>query len=415
MRMMAAAMCAVLLCGTLLAGCGETDTIEEKAALTVSTGVAEMTGLAELMSYAGTARGREEAIVMPEISGRVTSVEVEAGEYVYAGQVLLRLDSAVYDATVAQASAGVNQAVAGVTAAMSQVLSAQAGVEQAQAARAVNDIAVEQARLNYERTRSLFTAGAASQAQLDAAKAAYDQAAAGVPEAAVAAAEAGVNAALSGVDASQAAVGVAQAGLQAASAQAEKCLIRAPIDGIVGNVSLTVGNTASPALAAAIVSDLDVMEIVIQVGESEISYMQTGSAVDVTVRAVREEPFNGYVSSVSPVSDPSKKTFMVKVEVANPDHSIKSGMFADVKARTVSKTNVLCVPLSAVVPRGARSVVYVLDEENRAHEKEITTGISNDVLIEVTGGLEEGDVVVIKGNTLLNEGTLVRVSSREAE
>jgi len=414
-RMMAAAMCAVLLCGTLLAGCGETETTQEKAALTVSTSKAEMTGLAELMSYSGTARGQEEAVVMPEITGKVTSVEVEPGDFVEAGQVLITLESATYDAGVAQASAGVNQAVAGVTSAMSQVLSAQAGVDQAQAAKVVNDIAVEQARLNYERVQTLFTAGAASQAQLDAAKAAYDQAAAGVPEAAVAAAEAGVNAAMSGVDASQAAVGVAEAGLQAAQAQADKCLIKAPIRGVVGNLTLTVGNTASPAVSAAIVSDLDKMEIIIEVGESEISYMQTGSEVEVLVRAAREEPFAGYVTSVSPVSDPGKKTFKVKIEVNNPDHMIKSGMFTEVKAKTISKKNVLCIPLSAVVPRGARSVVYVLDENNRAHEKEITTGISNDVLIEVTSGLEDGDVIVTKGNTLLSEGTLVRVGSQEAQ
>lgn len=351
---------------------------------------------------------------MPEISGKVIAVEVSAGDTVEAGQVLARLDSAVYDATVAQASAGVNQAMAGVTAAMSRVVSAEASVDQAEAAKRANDVQVEQARLAYERMQALFAAGAASQSQLDQAKAAYDLAQAGVPESAIAAAMAGVDSAVSGVDSSQAAVNVAEAGLQAAQAQANKCLIVSPIDGVVGNISLSVGNTASPSAAAAIVSNLDKLEISISVGESEISYMQNGSEVDVLVKAVREESFTGRVTSVSPVSDPVKKTFTVKVGLANPDHSIKSGMFAQVKAKTITKTSTLCIPVSAVVPRGARSVVYMLDDENRAHEKEVTTGISNDILIEITSGLDDGDVVVTKGNTLLSEGTLVRVADQEA-
>lgn len=408
-------VCTAMLASIGITGCTSQQTVQEKPLLTVTTDQAKMTSLSELMAYSGIAKGQAEAVIMPEISGKVTSVNVSAGDKVYAGQVLYTLDSSTYDAAVAQASAGVNQAATGVDAALARVIQAQAAVEQAQAAKKVNDVQVEQARLNYERTQALFDAGAASQTQLDTAKAAYDQAQAGVPEAAIAAAEAGVDAAISGVESSQAAVGVAEAGLNSAQTQANKCLIVSPIDGTVGNLQLTVGNTASPAGIAAIVSDLSMIEVAISVGEAEINYMQTGSEVDVLVKAVREQAFVGRVVSVSPLSDPLKKTFTVKVVIDNPGNLIKSGMFAQVKAKTVSKRDVLCVPLSAVVPRGARSVVYILDKDNHAHEKEVETGISNDVIIEITKGLDPGQVVVTKGNTLLSEGALVRVASQEAK
>jgi multidrug efflux pump subunit AcrA (membrane-fusion protein) len=84
-------------------------------------------------------------------------------------------------------------------------------------------------------------------------------------------------------------------------------------------------------------------------------------------------------------------------------------MFAEVVVNTINKDNAVCVPTNAIVPKGARSVVYVVDEENRAREREVEIGIENTTYVEIIKGVSVGEEVITKGSTLVAEGTLVRV------
>ncbi|NLL85687.1 MAG: efflux RND transporter periplasmic adaptor subunit, partial [Syntrophomonadaceae bacterium] len=88
---------------------------------------------------------------------------------------------------------------------------------------------------------------------------------------------------------------------------------------------------------------------------------------------------------------------------------IKSGMFAQVFLSTVSESNALCVPRNAVIPKGSQSVVYIVDEESRARMQVVETGIENSKYIQISKGLKEGQEVIEKGNTLVSDGSKVRV------
>jgi RND family efflux transporter MFP subunit len=115
------------------------------------------------------------------------------------------------------------------------------------------------------------------------------------------------------------------------------------------------------------------------------------------------------VENISTVADPAKHTYPVKVSLGNKDGLIKSGMFAEVRISTISKRNVVCVPANAVVPMNGRTVVYIVDKDKRARQVDVTTGIENSKYIEIVKGLKSGQQIITKGNTLINEGTLVRV------
>jgi len=358
---------------SLLSGCEKEKEVVKETELTVSTVKVEQRNIAQAVKYPGTVRGVNEVYIMAKVPARVTAIYVKPGDRVSAGQTLLTLDSSDYEASIRQAEAGVAMAEAG---------------------KRAHDIQLENARLNYERTQKLFEAGAASKQQLEAAQNAVDVLETGSIEATLE---------------------QAQAALQAAQTQLSHCILTSPISGVVGSINLSLGDTASLTSPAATVSDTSRLEIETLVSESEVSYIKTGAVVDVLVKAAGEKPFKGKVDSVSSVPDPMKHNYTVKVVLDNPDNKIKSGMFAEVVISTVSKDDVLTVPLKAIVPRSGRQIVYTVDSKNRAHEVEVETGLRDTKYIEIVSGLKAGEQVITKGNTLVNNGTLVRVVSGGAK
>jgi len=357
----------LLLVTVFISGCdNEKETVKESE-LTVKVAAAQTQSIVKTSEYSGIIRGVNEVYVMAKVPARVTAINVKPGDYVSQGQTILTLDSTDY-------AAGIRQA--------------QAAVAMAEAGKKANDAQKETALANYNRMLKLHEVGAVSDAQLEGAKAQYDALNAGSAEAAVE---------------------QAQAGLQQAQTTMCNCTVTAPISGVVGTINLSLGETANPQSPAAIISDTSRLEIEVMVSESEIAYVEEDSEVNVTVSAVQSEPFTGKIESAAVAADPMTKNYKVKITMENPDNIIKSGMFAQVAVATASDDDALCVPRNAVIPKGSKSIVYVVDEESRSRMVEVKTGIENSHYIQVLEGLAEGQQVIVKGNTLVNEGTLVRV------
>lgn len=346
----------ILLAAMLaVAGCGKTEEVVKESAITVNTAPAQIQNLAKSVSYSGILRGQNEVYLLPKVSARVTAVYVKAGDTVRTGQTLITLDNTDFIAGVQQAEAGLRS----------------------------NELQVESARADYERAQALYAAGAISNQQLEQAQLRHDS--------------------------MLAAVAQAQAGLLAARTALDKCTITSPINGVVGSIGLSLGDTANPAATAAVVSNTANLQVEVMVSEAEVSYIQAGSTVEVYVRAVQEQAWAGKVESIASVADPAKRNYAVKVVLANVDGRIKSGMFADLSIDTISKQNIIAIPVMAVMPTGGREVVFVVDPEGRARETEVKTGIKNDKYVEIVSGLQVGQEVIIKGNTLVSDGSLVKV------
>ncbi len=350
-----------------LSGCGkDTETVKETA-LAVNVAEVQTMDLVQNVSYPGIVRGHNEVTIMPKISARVTAIYLKPGDSVQAGQTIMTLDSSDLNAAIRQA---------------------QAGVLQAEAALRSNEVQLEAARTSYERAQILFASGALSQADMDRAKSAYDTLNSGTAEAAAAS---------------------ARAALATAQEALDKCNITSPINGVLGSVNLQLGQTASPASPAAIVTDNTNLEVEVMVNENEVSYIKEGSEVDIFIKAAGLEQVKGKVDSIATVADPIKRNFTVKIALPNQEGKIRSGMFAELTIDTISKKDVLCVPVNAVIPQGGASVVYTVDKDNKARPIDVQTGIKNESHIEITKGLKAGQQVITKGNTLVNDGALVRV------
>ena len=100
---------------------------------------------------------------------------------------------------------------------------------------------------------------------------------------------------------------------------------------------------------------------------------------------------------------------VTRIEVPNEDGAIKGGMSAKVEIAVEAKENILAVPVECVVSEGGKSYIYVV-EEDRAVKKEVTTGISNEEFIEISGDIKEGSQVVVKGQNFLSDNSKVIVA-----
>jgi len=364
----------VLLSASLLvSSCSGKQQANKETEQAVSAVQVEKRDITKNVRYSGMLRGSNETAIMPKVAARVTAIHVKPGDVVSAGQTLMTLDSSDYEAAV-----GIAQAAVGV----------------AEANKRAADVNKEQARVAYERAKTLHDAGAITDQALEQAKAAYDVLAAG---------------------AADAALEQAQANLQQAQTNIGHCTLSSPINGVVGNVALSLGDNSSSSSAALIITNSTELEASVLVNESEISYVKEADQVKVLVKAVDSQPFTGQVVSISTVPDPAKKNYTVKVALPNQDARIRSGMFAEVTVNTQSKSGVLVVPVNAVVPRSGRMLVYVVDENSRAREVDVEIGLKNDEYVEIVKGLSEGQVVITKGNTIVQDGALVKVIAGGAE
>jgi multidrug efflux pump subunit AcrA (membrane-fusion protein) len=229
----------------------------------------------------------------------------------------------------------------------------------------------------------------------------------------------------------------------------------APISGTVVSLPAQVGMTVSQAVSLARIAGGAaggaVLEIKLYVAERFISKIALNEACEITLDAWPGEVFRGSITEVSPVVDPASRTMEVKVNVDNPGAKLKAGMFAKVKVITEHKDNIVKMPAQALIQRFGENYVFVVEElppeaESSAEKTEkpkkdsgqagkkteeekpeetappvkqyavrkriITPGILIDQILEVREGLKAGEEIVIRGQTLLDDGAKINVVDR---
>ncbi len=198
-----------------------------------------------------------------------------------------------------------------------------------------------------------------------------------------------------------------------------KGIAKSPIAGVVVALPAQVGMTISQAVPVARISAGNALEIKTHIAERFVSKISLRLPVDITLDAYPGETFHGEISEVSPVMDPTSRTMEVKIHIAdNPGAKLKAGMFAKIRIITEQKEGIVKIPASAMVNRFGKDVVFVVetDPKDPAHQivtqTSIVPGIIIDGAMEVQSGLNPGDEIVIRGQTLLENGSRVNVIDR---
>lgn len=193
--------------------------------------------------------------------------------------------------------------------------------------------------------------------------------------------------------------------------------VRAPIAGRITSLPVTVGSTVSQSSSVAKVARTDELEIRINIAERFVSRISNGQKATVTFDAYPSVVFGAKIFEVSPVLDTSTRTMGVKLRLNPPDSRVKVGMYGRVRLVTESVKNAIILPVSAIVTRDGKDYVFVITSPKSGKNaavvglRPVTKGISVDNKVEITKGLEAGEEIVTKGQTLLNDGSKVNIVS----
>ena len=193
-------------------------------------------------------------------------------------------------------------------------------------------------------------------------------------------------------------------------------VVRAPVSGTVVALPAQVGMTISQAVPLARISGAGGLEIQLNVAERFISRIALNQPCEITLDAWPGEVFRGAVTELSPTVDVVSRTMEIRVGVENPGAKLKPGMFAKVRVITEEKDNIVKIPVSAVVNRFGEQFVFVADTSDPAapvaQKRIIVQGISIDGILEVSQGLESGEEIVARGQTLLTDGSRINIIER---
>jgi multidrug efflux pump subunit AcrA (membrane-fusion protein) len=192
-------------------------------------------------------------------------------------------------------------------------------------------------------------------------------------------------------------------------------IARSPIAGTIVALPAQMGMTVSQATPIARIAGGSALEIKLNVAERFISRIALSLPCVITLDAWPGEEFRGSVSEISPTVDPASRTMEIKVNVENQGSRLKSGMFAKVRIITERKQGVVKVPESARIERFGETYVYVVETDPAdpafriAVKRPIKSGLLVDGVLEVPEGLEPDEEVVVKGQSLLEDGARVNV------
>ncbi len=192
--------------------------------------------------------------------------------------------------------------------------------------------------------------------------------------------------------------------------------VKSPITGRITAFPPTIGTMVSQGYSVAQVSDTDELQIKINVAERFISRISNGQKAVINFDAYPGVNFDAKVFEVSPVLDISSRTMQVKLKIDHKDPRIRVGMYARVKLITDSVKEAIIVPSNAVISRDGEPHVFVIkdiDNESKTHARltPVTKGISVDGKTEISGGITDGQIIVIKGQSLLSDNARVKVLS----
>jgi HlyD family secretion protein len=352
--------------------------------------VATMT-VVETVDATGRIQPKTQVNISADVSAKITRLEVDEGDWVDKGALLLQLDRASYLAAVESAQAALS--------------SRQSSV----------DVAAEnrnKASKDFERAQALFDQQLETQAELDAVYATAE------------AQKAQHQASLDGVEQSRAALKQAQDDLS-------KTTIYAPMSGTISQLNKELGEIALGSQfqedVILVISNLSGMEALVDVDENDIVSVAIADRSSIEVDALPDVVLGGEVTEIANTakisadgSTDQKTEFQVKITISDANADLRPGMTASAEIVTETRENVLAVPIQSVAVRtpdqlaekeseegdatpgeefeadkdGFVEIVWLV-KDGKAVARQVETGIQSETHIQILGGLEEGEEVVV--------------------
>lgn len=369
--------------------------------------------LVETVSATGKIQPETEVKIASEVSGEIIALQVKEGQQVKKGDLLVRINPDLYES-------GVNRTVASLS-------TTKAGLSQAESQ-------VKEAKANFERNKTLFEKGVISKAEWDRIVSAYEVATASKQSAYYQ-------------------VKSASANVTEANDNLKRTSIFAPADGTISKLDVELGERVMGTQGMAStelmrIANLNSMEVEVDVNENDIVKVSVGDSAKVEVDAYLNRQFKGIVTSISNSANANLTAdqvtnFKVKIRIIKESYSdltegkplsyspFRPGMTATVDIITKTRSNVVAVPLSAIVVKDDTTATqrdYVAEIEKEEDKKEgkkpksdqkfecvfvkikdkvklrvIKTGIQDDTNIEIISGLKKDEEIVVGPYTIITK------------
>jgi membrane fusion protein (multidrug efflux system) len=184
--------------------------------------------------------------------------------------------------------------------------------------------------------------------------------------------------------------------------------IRAPIDGVVSQRFVKIGNTIDVNAQTFQVTSLEPLVSYLHIPEREFRRIDPNQNASIEIDALQGAHFDATVARVSPVVDPDTGTFKITIEVSDPTRRLKPGMFGRISIVYDQHLNVLQIPRSAIIEEAGSNSVFIVAGDI-VEKREITTGFTEGGNIEVLDGISDDDEIVFVGHTNLKDGSNVTI------
>jgi HlyD family secretion protein len=372
--------------------------------------------ITETVTASGKIYPETEVKIAPEVSGEVTLLNIQEGDSVNKGEVLVKINPAIYNSLVDQAEASVQQTRASSDNTREMIAQAESQYDLALA--------------TYNRNKKLFDQKVISQLEFEQGEASFKSA-----KATLDAAKATSSGGVYGIKG-------AQAGLSQAQENLLKTTIVAPVSGIISELNVkkgerVVGTAQMAGTDMLTIADMSRMEVRVDVSETDIAKVQIGDTTTIDADAYRSRKFKGIVSKIA-VSSTSASVATgsagastdqvtnytvhililpasyadLSASMAKGKFPFKPGMSSSVEIQTNKQDNILSVPVNAVTTRdwpdsiknknaalsasdNIRQVVFVYeDKTHTVRLRDVKTGLQDNKYLQITEGLKDGEEVV---------------------
>lgn len=367
----------------------------------VEVATAKKTSIVEKVSASGEIQPEVEVKLSPDVAGEIIELNVQEGDSVEAGKLLVKIRPDNFVSALERSRANLNQQMA--------------NLAQSKAALKRSEAQFTQAELNFERQKVLYASKAISDADFETAQANFLSA------------KNDLEAAQQNVVAAEFIVKSSQASVNEAAENLRLTNVNSPVSGIVSSLLVekgerVVGTQQMAGTEMMTIADLSKMEVRVDVNENDIIRLSLGDTtiIDVDAYSSTGKKFKGIVTSIANTANAKASAdavteFKVKIRILNTSYKdlvkagnrypFRPGMTASVEILTISKDNVLSIPLASVTTRDnvvdtlaggttkVKELVFVF-ENGKAVQRVVKTGISDYENIEILEGIKEGEEVI---------------------
>ncbi len=432
-------------------------TYRDRGVVTVQSGkVQKMDSLVQTVTASGEVKPLKYINITANSYGRIVEIPVKEGDRVKKGALLLKQESVQPSADLQSSQALLQQVMDDAEGQEASVRSYEANLKTAQAEEVRSQADFEKARLDYERYENLLKEGLVSQSQYDQFKATFEVAKAQVEsaKARVQQSRAQLNQAEKIRISARSRISQQHAAITGYSDRVNKTIYTAPLDAVITNLPVRVGESAVPGIQNALgsglmtLADLSIITAEVKVDETDIINVRLGQEAEVTVDAIPNKTYKGKVTEVgssaltrsglaagssnSNTTSQEAKDFKVVVTLLDPTDELKPGLSTTAKITTAVRNSVMAIPIQALTirelekekkepsanPKTAQAAsnkdvpkkkddtpaktsgkkkeeqgVFVI-REGKAVFVPVKTGITGQTEIEVLSGLKEGDEII---------------------